>query len=107
MAPAGWQRGDARAAAHTRTRTRHLYSPIVLFFFFPCGIVAKDFVNKFSLCNTNLQPVLNGNSTFMGMDKAAMQERGYLYTDWPKELPRDTSYPREKYITLTYSGSLS
>lgn len=93
--------------SHVRSRKNIVHGSTILLFFLPRSIVAKEFVDKFDLCNTNLQPVFNGTGTFMGMDKAAMQEQGYLYTDWPRELPRDTSYPREKYITLTYSGSFS
>jgi hypothetical protein len=106
MAPAGMQSRGMQTVNRIGVRMKHVYGPVVLLFFFPYGSVAKEFVDKFDLCNANLQPVFNGTSTFMGMDKTAMQERGYIYTGWPRELPRDTSYPREKYITLTYSGLL-
>jgi hypothetical protein len=106
MASAGRQSGGMQAANHIGIRTKHVDGLIVLLFCFPCGSIAKEFVDKFDLCNASLQPVFNGTSTFMGMDKTAMQEQGYVYTDWPRELPRDTSYPRDKYITLTYSGVL-
>jgi hypothetical protein len=106
MDPTGRQSGGMQAVNHAGIRTKHVYGSIVLLCFFPCGSVAKEFVDKFDLCNANLQPVFNGNTTFMGMNKTAMEKRGYVYTGWPRELPRDTSYPREKYITLTYPGML-
>jgi hypothetical protein len=106
MATTGKQSRVTQAACHITVRTKHIFRPTVLLFFFPYGSAAKEFVDRLDLCNANIRHVLNGTGTFMEMDKTAMQERGYFYTDWPRELPRDTSYPREKYVTLTYSGLL-
>lgn len=106
MAFAKRQRGYKSATGHTSTRAKY-YSPVALLLLIPHGTVAKEFVDKFDLCNARLGPVFNETGAFMDMDKAAMQARGYIYNDWPRELPRDTSYPREKYITLTYTGSSS
>jgi hypothetical protein len=107
MALIDWRGGRIRVRSRTRTHAKYLYSLIVIPLFFPYGIIAKDYVDKFDRCNENLQSVLNGNGTFLDMDRAAIRERGYIYEHWPKELPRDTGYPRERYITLTYPGLFS
>ncbi|KAH7408076.1 hypothetical protein DE146DRAFT_361438 [Phaeosphaeria sp. MPI-PUGE-AT-0046c] len=96
-----------QASSHTWARTKRIYGPIILLTFFPRGSIAKEFVDRFDVCNEKLKSVWNGTSTFMDMDKAAMQERGYLYTDWPRELPKNTDYPRDQYVTLTYSGCVA
>lgn len=100
------RRGSTWAVGYSSTRTIYAYIPLILLCLTPHGSTAKEFVDKFDLCNTNLGPVFNDSGTYMNMNKAAMQERGYIYDDWPRELPQDTTYPREKYITLTYKGSL-
>ncbi|KAF2668945.1 hypothetical protein BT63DRAFT_246313 [Microthyrium microscopicum] len=67
-----------------------------------CHGAAAEYVDKFEVCLARVLSVLNGTGTIENITNDTIRNLGFLYTGPVRELI--SSYPRDRYLTLTYEG---